>query len=127
MNANAGPLSHVKVLEAADSFQCDQRAEKKCTFKMGKTILRKNLTRSDCAALLKDGKTGLLTGFVSARTGRSFKAFLVLKDDGKVGFEFAAREPKAPGAAAKGKPEKPAAPPAKPIVKTVAKTKTKTK
>ncbi len=88
-----------QVLEAADSFQCDQRAEKKCTFKMGKTILRKNLTRSDCAALLKDGKTGLLTGFVSARTGRSFKAFLVLKEDGKVGFEFAAREPKAGGKA----------------------------
>ncbi len=85
------------VLEAADSFQCDKRAEKKCTFKLGKTILRKNLTRSDCASILRDGKTALLTGFVSARTGRSFKAFLVLKEDGKVGFEFAAREPK-PGA-----------------------------
>ncbi|MEO6788521.1 MAG: DNA topoisomerase III [Chthoniobacteraceae bacterium] len=84
-----------QVLEAADFFQCDKRAEKKCTFKMSKTILRKNLTRSDCAALLKDGKTALLTGFVSARTGRGFKAFLVLKEDGKVGFEFAAREPKA--------------------------------
>jgi DNA topoisomerase-3 len=107
-----------QVLEAADSFQCDQRAAKKCGFKMGKTILRKNLTRSDCAALLKDGKTGLLTGFVSARTGRGFKAFLVLKEDGKVGFEFAAREPKGPTTdgtkpAAKGKPAKPTKPFAK--------------
>jgi DNA topoisomerase III len=39
-----------------------------------------------------------MTGFVSARTGRSFKAFLVLKDDGKVGFEFAARPEKKPAA-----------------------------
>ena len=116
-----------QVLEAADSFQCDQRAEKKCTFKMGKTILRKNLTRSDCAALLKDGKTGLLTGFVSARTGRSFKAFLVLKEDGKVGFEFAAREPKAPGAAGKGKPAPFAKPVAKPATKPAAKAKAKAK
>ena len=105
-----------KVLETAEDFRCDQRSLKKCTFKMGKTILRKNLTRSDVAGLLKDGKTALLTGFVSARTGRSFKAFLVLKEDGKVGFEFAAREPKAPGAADKAKPEKPVKP-AKPATK----------
>jgi DNA topoisomerase-3 len=115
-----------QVFEAAEVFQCDQRAAKKCTVRIGKTILRKNLTRSDIAALMKDGKTALLTGFVSARTGRSFKAFLVLKEDGKVGFEFAAREPKAPGAAAKGKPApfaKPALPakPAKPAAKAKAK------
>ena len=101
-----------QVFEAAEVFQCDQRAVKKCTFKLGKTILRKNLTRSDCAAILREGKTGLLPGFVSARTGRSFKAFLVLKEDGKIGFEFAAREPK-PGA----KPD------AKPAVKADAKPK----
>ena len=95
-----------QIFEAVDTFQCDQRAAKKCTVRVGKTILRKNLTRSDIAALMKDGKTALLTGFVSARTGRSFKAFLVLKEDGKVGFEFAAREPKAPG---KGEAAKPAA------------------
>ena len=115
-----------QVLEAIDSFQCDQRAEKKCNFKMGKTILRKNLTRSDCAAMLRDGKTALLTGFVSARTGRSFKAFLVLKDDGKVGFEFAAREPKA-GAAEKGKPAPAAAPTRKAAAKPAAKSSSKTK
>ena len=95
-----------QIFEAADTFQCDQRAAKKCSVRIGKTILRKNLTRSDIAAMMKDGKTALLPGFVSARTGRSFKAFLVLKEDGKVGFEFAAREPKAPG---KGEAAKPAA------------------
>ncbi len=94
-----------QVFESVDAFQCDQRAARKCVFRMGKTILRKNLTRSDCAAILRDGKTALLSGFVSARTGRSFKAFLVLKEDGKVGFEFAPREPKAPKPDAKAKPE----------------------
>ena len=87
-----------QVFEAESVFQCDQTAEKKCRFRMGKTILRKTLTRSDVATMLRDGKTALLPGFVSARTGRTFKAFLVLKEDGKVGFEFAAREPRKPAA-----------------------------
>ena len=46
--------------------------------------------------LLGEGKTDLLTGFKSARTGRLFKAYLVLdKAKGKVGFEFEAKAPKA--------------------------------
>ena len=117
-----------QIFEAADVFQCDQRAAKKCSVRVGKTILRKSLTRSDIAALMKDGKTALLTGFVSARTGRGFKAFLALKEDGKVGFEFAAREPKAPGkdgasVPAKGKPARFAKPAAKPAAKAKAKAK----
>jgi DNA topoisomerase III len=43
--------------------------------------------------LLRDGKTDLLKGFLSKRTGRKFEAFLVLKD-GEVKFEFAPRERK---------------------------------
>ena len=57
-------------------------------------------------SLLADGKTDLIPGFVSARTGRTFKAFLVLKEDGKVGFEFAPRAEKpAKGAKATAKKE----------------------
>ncbi|MEQ1854105.1 MAG: DNA topoisomerase, partial [Chthoniobacteraceae bacterium] len=114
-----------QVLEAADAFLCDQRHEKKCTFRMGKTILRKNISRTDVANLLRDGKTSLLTGFVSARTGRAFKAFLVLKEDGKVGFEFAPREPKK-GAVPKAAPAADAAAPAPdaPAPKPKAKPKT---
>jgi DNA topoisomerase-3 len=44
--------------------------------------------------LLTEGKTDLLTGFVSARTRRKFSAFLVRDKDGKVGFEFEPRAPK---------------------------------
>ena len=42
--------------------------------------------------LLKDKKTDLLQ-FVSARTRRPFSAFLVVQKDGKVGFEFEAKDP----------------------------------
>ena len=55
---------------------------------------RRAVPRTEVARLLADGKTNLIPGFVSARTGRTFKAFLVLKDDGKVGFEFAPRAEK---------------------------------
>ena len=56
------------------------------------------------ARLLTEGKTELLKGFVSARTRRKFSAFLVRGKDGKVGFEFEAKAPKAGAktAAAKG-------------------------
>jgi len=39
-----------------------------------------------------EGKTDLLTGFVSARTRRKFSAYLVRQPDGKIGFEFEPRE-----------------------------------
>jgi len=43
-----------------------------------------------------EGKTNLLTKFISKK-GRPFNAFLVLdKKSGKVGFEFEERKPKAP-------------------------------
>ena len=79
--------------------------------------------------LLAEGKTDLLTGFKSARTGRLFKAYLVLdKAKGKVGFEFEAKAPKAgktvkdaaEGEAGEAKAEK------APAKKTTAKTASKT-
>jgi hypothetical protein len=47
--------------------------------------------------LLDTGKTDLLQ-FVSARTRRPFSAYLVKQPDGKVGFEFEAKEPGRRGA-----------------------------
>jgi DNA topoisomerase-3 len=48
--------------------------------------------------LLNDGKTDLLPGFISQRTRRPFKAFLVKGKDGKISFEFEERKPKEAGA-----------------------------
>ena len=50
----------------------------------------------------------MLTKFISKKNGRAFKAFLVMAKEGKVGFEFEKREPKAGGAKG-GKPKEPAA------------------
>ena len=44
--------------------------------------------------LLETGKTDLLDKFISKK-GRPFSAYLVRQPDGKIGFEFEAREPKA--------------------------------
>ncbi|MBA1904728.1 topoisomerase C-terminal repeat-containing protein, partial [Escherichia coli] len=71
---------------------------KTCDFTTGKIILQQEISREQLAKLLTEGKTDLLTGFKSARTGRNFKAFLVKQPDGKIGFEF---EPRGEG---KGKP-----------------------
>ena len=51
--------------------------------------------------LLTEKKTDLLENFVSNRNNRKFKAFLVLNDEGKVGFEFEQRAPSKKTAAKK--------------------------
>lgn len=62
---------------------------------IGKTILKRELRAEDIKALLTQGRTPLLDGFVSKRTRRPFKAHLTLDaETGKIGFEFAPREPK---------------------------------
>ncbi len=83
-----------QVFETESAFVCNQLPTKKCTFRMGKTILKKTIMRSDAVKFLETGKTGLINGFVSSRTNRAFKAFLVLGEGGKVNFEFAPRAEK---------------------------------
>jgi DNA topoisomerase-3 len=68
---------------------------KSCDFRSGKIILQQPIEREQMQKLLAEGKTDLLRGFVSARTHRKFSAFLVRGKDGKVGFEFEPRAPKA--------------------------------
>ncbi|PKO58710.1 MAG: DNA topoisomerase III, partial [Betaproteobacteria bacterium HGW-Betaproteobacteria-19] len=68
---------------------------KSCDFRSGKVILQQPIEREQMSKLLTEGKTELLKGFVSARTRRKFSAYLVRGKDGKVGFEFEAKAPKA--------------------------------
>ena len=64
-------------------------------FRLGKTILQKELQQGEVAKLFGEGKTDLLDGFISKRTKRPFKAHLTLNfDTGKIGFEFAPRPAK---------------------------------
>lgn len=64
-------------------------------FRLGKTILQKELRPAEVEKLFTEGKTALLDGFVSKRTKRPFKAHLTLDfETGKIGFEFAPRPAK---------------------------------
>jgi DNA topoisomerase III len=87
------------------SYVCENSVAnpKTCDFRSGKVILQQEIAREQMQKLLGEGRTDLLTGFKSSRTGRNFKAFLVKQPDGKIGFEFEKKEgkPAAKTAAAK--------------------------
>lgn len=64
-------------------------------FRLGKTILQRELQPGEVEKLFAEGKTALLDGFISKRTKRAFKAYLTLDfESGKIGFEFAPRPAK---------------------------------
>ena len=90
----ACPKCGGKVYEHGMTYVCENTPPKKCDFRSGKVILQQEIAAEQMEKLLGLGKTDLLPGFVSNRTGRKFKAFLVKGEDGKIGFEFEAREPK---------------------------------
>jgi DNA topoisomerase-3 len=104
------PKCKARVFENGMSYVCEKSvgAARSCDFRSGTIILQQPIERAQMAKLLTTGKTDLLTKFVSKKNGRMFKAFLALGQDGKIGFEFEPRPPKAKGAAAKtGKPKEP--------------------
>ncbi|WP_205170713.1 DNA topoisomerase III, partial [Burkholderia sp. LMG 13014] len=132
----ACPKCKGRVFEHGMSYVCEHSVAnpKTCDFRSGKVILQQEITREQMGKLLADGRTDLLPNFKSSRTGRNFKAFLVKQPDGKIGFEFEKKEPKAAAAkktaksatkdaetVTEGAEEKPA-----PARKAAAKTATKT-
>ena len=77
------------VYEHGRAFVCEKNTgkDRKCSFRTGKVILKRDIEKEQAVKLLKEGKTDLIPNFISKR-GRPFKAFLVLKSNGDVGFEF---------------------------------------
>jgi DNA topoisomerase-3 len=121
------PKCQAGVYEMGLAYVCEHSVAKPktCDFRSGRIILQQEILPEQMAKLLNEGKTDLLPGFVSQRTRRPFKAFLVRGKDGKVSFEFEERKGKPP---AKGKtdadgPEQAAAAARKPaaVKKPVAK------
>ncbi len=100
----ACPKCGAGVFEHGMSYVCEKSVgpDKSCDFRTGKIILQQEVGPEQVRKLLADGRTDLLTGFVSSRTRRKFKAFLVRGPDGKVGFEFEPR-PERPARGAAGK------------------------
>jgi DNA topoisomerase-3 len=80
------------------SYVCEKSVgpARSCDFRSGKIILQQEIAPEQMGKLLGEGRTDLLQGFVSQRTRRKFKAFLVRGADGRIGFEFTPR----PGRAA---------------------------
>jgi DNA topoisomerase-3 len=128
------------VYEMPLAYVCEKSVAKPkaCDFRSSRIILQQEILPEQMAKLLNEGKTDLLPGFVSQRTRRAFKAYLVRGKDGKISFEFEERKAK-PGAKTKAGAadeggEGAAAPaaktaarkaPAKPAAKTAAKTAAK--
>ena len=90
-----------RVFDAGMAYVCEKAVgtPRTCDFRSGKIILQRAIEREQMEKLLATGKTDLLPHFIS-RKGRPFKAYLVRKPDGNVGFEFEPRAPKKPKAAA---------------------------
>ena len=97
----ACPKCAGQVFEHGMAYVCEKSVgpEKTCDFRSGKVILQQAVEPEQMQKLLATGRTDLLKDFVSSRTRRKFSAFLVRGTDGKVGFEFEKREPKAKAAA----------------------------
>jgi DNA topoisomerase-3 len=99
------PKCNGGVYEMGLAYVCEHSVAKPktCDFRSGRIILQQEILPEQMAKLLNEGKTDLLPGFVSQRTRRPFKAFLVKGKDGKISFEFEERKAK-PGAKVKAKP-----------------------
>jgi DNA topoisomerase-3 len=69
-------------------------------------MLSKPITKEQAINLLTNKKTDLLT-FMSNKTKRPFDAYLTLRRDGKIGFEFPPRAPKVKAEGEAAAPKKP--------------------
>lgn len=95
--------SGATVYETPNAYACQRTLQNEPgdNFRLSRTMLGKTLPREEVAKLLETGKTGLIKGFKSKRTGRLFDAFLFLKPRGGIGFEFPPRKKVAKKAAPK--------------------------
>jgi len=106
----ACPKCGHRVFEHGMSYVCEKSVgpQRSCDFRSGKVILQQEISRAQMEKLLAEGRTDLLDGFVSSRTNRKFKAYLVRQPDGKIGFEFEPRGEKPARKTAAGKAAAPA-------------------
>ncbi|HMO65136.1 MAG TPA: topoisomerase C-terminal repeat-containing protein, partial [Verrucomicrobiota bacterium] len=82
------PLCKGRVFESETDYLCEhtQRDQRACKFKSGKIILEQPVEREQMRKLLADGRTDLLSKFVSRKSGKPFAAHLKLNEKGRVGF-----------------------------------------
>ena len=100
------PKCGARVFDAGMNYICEKAtgADRTCKFRTGKIILQQEISPEQVKKLLNEGKTDLLTKFISKKNNRAFKAFLIVKDGGTA-FAFPPREAKGRAGAAKGPKE----------------------
>ncbi|MFZ9405875.1 MAG: DNA topoisomerase, partial [Burkholderiaceae bacterium] len=86
----ACPVCQSRVFDQGMSYVCEHSVgpARTCDFRSGKVILQQAIEPAQMSKLLLEGRTDLLTGFISNRTRRPFKAYLARNAAGKVIFEF---------------------------------------
>ena len=94
------PKCGAKVRDTARHFICENKAGESpsCDFSIGRRILQREISADNVRALLNEGRTPLLEGFVSSRTNRPFSAHLKMDlsaKTGKLEFEFPPRKKRA--------------------------------
>jgi DNA topoisomerase-3 len=95
------PVCHKgQVYDLENAFACENAlaTPKTCTFRVSKMILQREIPREQVVKLMTVGKTDLLPRFISKK-GRPFSAHLKL-ENGKIGFQFAEKKPRAKKTAA---------------------------
>lgn len=80
------PLCQKDVKRGKFGYGCTGYKEG-CNFKVSSFICNRVISKRNVQLLLETGKTSLIKGFVSKKSGKTFDAYLKL-DDGKTIFEF---------------------------------------
>ena len=86
------PKCGSNLFEGPEQYLCErtQADSRKCTFKLDKVKSGQPIPVEEFQQLIAKGRTSLFTQFVS-RFGKPFSAHLVLKDKGKIEFDFPER------------------------------------
>lgn len=84
------PICGKRIVEYPKSYSCES-GKGGCGFVIWKTIASKSISKTQAVKLLSKGKTDLIKGFKS-KTGNSFDAYLILKENKSVGFDFPPRK-----------------------------------
>ncbi|PHR30114.1 MAG: DNA topoisomerase III [Desulfotalea sp.] len=89
------PIDNTKVFETPMAFISESAldGETKKGLRISKIILSKEISAENIEQLLSNGKTELITGFISKRR-KPFDAYLILAKNGTVSFEFPPRKSK---------------------------------
>jgi len=84
------PQLEVEVYQTERSFlSAETGKDGKPLFRLPRRLLDREIEPEEAQSLLRDGKTGLLKGFVSKKRGRrTFDAFLVVNDEEGKGWSF---------------------------------------